>query len=248
MSNADHEYRFVVDGFVPSTLPMARLAEYMSDLAQLLGETDHVHFERLDSGSVELVHRIDSGAEPRIRRRIRDVEGEGALPEVARAFQSLNRRLTDDGASGTLRDSEGSAVINFPGQVVQQGVVWGPVEEVRDLDGVLIRIGGQGDPVPVHLQDAEEIHQCLATRELAQRLARHLYRDTLRVTGAGRWKRLADGSWSVLRFKINEFVVLDDTPLSEVVASLRAAEGTEWSFVENAHEVLRQLRDSEDTD
>jgi hypothetical protein len=36
------EYRFRIDAFTPETMPMARLAEYMSQLAQLLGEPTYV--------------------------------------------------------------------------------------------------------------------------------------------------------------------------------------------------------------
>ena len=48
--NDQHEYRFVIDALSPDTLPMARLAEYMGELARLLGRPDQVHFERLGGG------------------------------------------------------------------------------------------------------------------------------------------------------------------------------------------------------
>ena len=40
---------FVIqDSFTPATLPMARLAEYLADLATVLGEKEHVHFLESD--------------------------------------------------------------------------------------------------------------------------------------------------------------------------------------------------------
>ena len=57
------EYRFVIDAYRPDTLPMARLAEYMGELARLLGRLDQVHFVRLEEGSTALVQRV----EPRLR-------------------------------------------------------------------------------------------------------------------------------------------------------------------------------------
>jgi len=62
------------------------------------------------------------------------------------------------------------------------------------LDGVLIRVGGRDDTVPVHLRDGERIHLCHAARDMAKRLAVHLYGPVLRVQGNGRWKRDADGT------------------------------------------------------
>jgi hypothetical protein len=42
------EYVFRIDAFTPDTLPMARLAEYLSALAKLLGHQEHTHFVRVD--------------------------------------------------------------------------------------------------------------------------------------------------------------------------------------------------------
>ncbi|MFZ0864037.1 MAG: hypothetical protein ABR881_23780 [Candidatus Sulfotelmatobacter sp.] len=36
-SRKHREYRFEIDAFTPATIPMARLAEYVSDLAKIFG-------------------------------------------------------------------------------------------------------------------------------------------------------------------------------------------------------------------
>jgi len=46
---------FVIDAYSPETLPMSRLAEYMAQLATLLGEKDHVHFVELAA----LIHAVE---------------------------------------------------------------------------------------------------------------------------------------------------------------------------------------------
>ena len=57
--NEDYEYRFRIDVFKPDTMPMGRLAEYMADLSQLLGEKEQVHFVRLEEGSkIELAYDL----------------------------------------------------------------------------------------------------------------------------------------------------------------------------------------------
>lgn len=49
------EYRFQIDAYTPETITMARLAEYMTYLAQVLGETASVHFDRLLGSSRKAV-------------------------------------------------------------------------------------------------------------------------------------------------------------------------------------------------
>lgn len=110
------------------------------------------------------------------------------------------------------------------------------------LDGVLIRVGGRDDTVPVHLRDGDAIHMCNATRDMARRLAVHLYGPTLRVRGDARWERDADGVWSMKRFNITEFDELDDAPLGEVVARLRSVEGGGWKDIDDPSADIRLLR------
>ena len=42
------EYRFEIDAFTPDTIPMARLAQYLGDIARMMGQEASVHFARVD--------------------------------------------------------------------------------------------------------------------------------------------------------------------------------------------------------
>jgi hypothetical protein len=53
------EYRLKIDVFTVDSLPMSRLAEYMTELARLLGEQERVHFSHLERGSAVLVSNIE---------------------------------------------------------------------------------------------------------------------------------------------------------------------------------------------
>ncbi len=245
MSDLRHEYRFEIDACSPDTLPMSRLAEYMADLAQLLGEVERVHFARLEAGSAVLVQYVESAALPKVRERIRTIATEEPVPDVARAYETLNRRLAGDNAIGSLRESTGSEVIRFPGRERLQPLTFGPFNQPGILDGVLIRVGGRDDTVPVHLQDGDTIHLCNATREMARRLASHLYGATLRVRGHGRWERDADG-WLLKRFNITDFEELDEASLSDVVAQLRNVKGSGWRKVDNPSAELKRSRASDE--
>ena len=240
------EYRFVIDAYRPDTLPMARLAEYMGELARLLGTPDQVHFVRLEEGSAVLVQRVEPEAAPDVKERLRALQQDNPPDDAARSFVALNRYLADDNATGILQEGEGADVIRFPGGEEPAPVTFGAFNQTGVLDGVLIRIGGRDDTVPAHLRDGETIHLCNATREMARRLAVHLYGPPLRVHGNGRWERDADGGWVMKRFNITSFDVLDDAPLGEVAQRLRDVEGSGWKEIEDPTAELRHLRGLEE--
>jgi hypothetical protein len=239
-----HEYKFRIDAYTPATMPMSRLAEYMQDLAALLGEKEHVHFVRLDPGSTVLVQQIDRESVPRVHARVSAInvtEGEG--PEDAlRAFKALDRRLAEDNATGHLCTGDGAEIIRFPGCEKAKPLTFGAFTQPGSLDGLLIKIGGKDETVPAHIQEGDTVYICNATREMARRLAPHLFAATLRVHGNGRWERDAEGNWNLKRFNIAEFEVLEDAPLSEVVARLRQVQGCGWKEIDDPYTELQHLR------
>ena len=244
--NEQQEYRFVIDACRPDTLPMARLAEYMGELARLLGRVDQVHFVRLEAGSTVLVQSVEPEAAPDVKERLHAVRQDNPPEDAAKAFTALNRYLADDNATGILQESGGTEVIRFPGREAPAPVTFGAFNQPGVLDGALIRIGGRDDTVPAHLRDGDTIHLCNATREMARRLAVHLYGPPLRVQGNGRWEREAAGRWVMKRFNITSFVELDDAPLGEVARRLRDVEGSGWKEIEDPTAELRRLRGLEE--
>lgn len=242
MKDLPSEFRFTIDAFTPDTFPMSRLAEYMADLARLLGEVERVHFLRLEDGSTALVHSIEPEAVPVVRQRVQSVTSDDVPKDVAKACTRLNRLLAEDNAIGSLRESESDEVVEFPGREQQELVTYGALSQPGVLDGELIRIGGRDETVPVHIRDGDAIHICNTNREIARRLAVHLYGTTLRVQGIGRWERDADEGWSLRRFNINEFQVLSDALLSEVVGQLQGVEGSDWKNLDDPSAELEQLR------
>ena len=241
-----YEYRFRIDVFTPDTMPMARLAEYMSDLAQLLGEKERVHFVRLDEGSTVLVQKVETQAQPKVNERLQGaVSGEGP-DDVIRTFRAIDRRLAQDNAVGSLFEEAGAEILRFPGREAPKPLTFGAFNEHGSLDGVLIRIGGKDATVPVHIQDGEVTHQCNATREMARNLAPYLYGATLRVHGEGRWERDAEGVWLLKRFNIQDFETLDDAPLRSVVDRLRQVRGNRWKEMEDPLAELQRLRQGYD--
>jgi hypothetical protein len=223
-----HEYRLRIDVFDPHSLPMSRLAEYITELARLLGEEERVHFSRLEPGSAVLVSRVEEAALPQVGERLRKVRDGHGPKDAMQAYKALDNLLAKDNATASLSGG-GAEIIAFPGRTRPKPMRYGPFREESSLDGVVIRLGGRDDTIPVHLEDAEgAIYQCQSTVELSKQLARHYRGGTVRVYGSGRWVREENSSWTLLDFNISRFEVIDDTPLTDVATKLRAVKGGEW--------------------
>jgi hypothetical protein len=234
------EYRLRIDAYTPDTLPLWRLAEYLADLAVLLGEREHVHFRRIEKGSAVLVQSIDWESYPKVRSRVHAVKRRQAPQEVLRRADEFNRRLADDHAAATLYDPQGSKVLQFRGRDTHEEPEYA-FSQPGELYGTVVVIGGTSDPVPVHLQDGANIHLCEASRALARELAVHIFGVTIAVTGLGRWARSAAGEWKMRSFRIQQFRVLDDRPLAEVVEQLRRVDA-DWVQRPDPLGELEQLR------
>jgi len=245
------EQRFKIDAYTPRTFPMARLAEYMGDLASLLGESSHVHFLRLDEGSTQIVHFIDDEALPKIDERLdRTQRGEGPS-DALEAVKRINRKLREDNGTGVLIEATAAEIIRFPGRELSEPVSFGAFNQQGSLDGIVIVVGGKTDPVPVHVQsieDPDRIHHCYAPRPVAKELASYIFGPELRVSGIGRWSRDVEGKWNLERFTINSFEILSDQSLTSIVASLRAVKGSEWESLDDPWSELDLIRSGERKD
>jgi hypothetical protein len=247
MPEQKYRYRFVIEeSFTPDTLPMRHLAGYMSDLADLLGEEPSVHFVQIASGSTVLVQDVDRAAYPKVRKRVHAVKRGDAAPDAQRAYDSLDRRLAADNASGALIEEQTASqtparVLEFPGKRKVVELEYGPITQAGSLQGAVIVVGGESDPVPVHLQDGDTVHICRARRQVAKELAEHIFGCTVRVSGNGRWLRDSTGVWVMRSFQIMSFAVLEDSALSTVVAKLRQIPG-KWKEKPDSTRVLHALR------
>jgi len=242
MAKKSFEYRFLIDAFSPETLPMSRLAEYMAELASMLGEEKSVHFVKLECGSTVLVQRVEWEAVPKVRERIHAVRMREGPPEAQKAFDNLDRKLARDNAKGELRDQLGAKVIQFPGRTRESAEFYGPFNQPGILDGVLIRVGGERDPVPVHLEDGiGEVYMCHASRHIARDMAPQIFGPILRVNGTGRWHRTQEGQWEMDRFNISTFDVLRETTFRHLVNKLRTLP-TDLGHSEDPIGILDKIR------
>ena len=215
------ELRFRIDAFRPETLPMARLAEYLTQLAVILGETRSVHLVRIEEGSTVLVHEVDHAVVPSIESRVADVREGGGPAAARRAFRKMNDHLAEDDARAYLHSGDtDSQLLAFPGRAESGGDLR-PPKQRGTVSGVVVRVGGVGDRIPVLLDShGERTAGCHADRTTAKKLGRHLF-EPVRLYGEGQWKRGTDGSWGIDHFSIQRFTALDKATLSEVLEKLR---------------------------
>lgn len=240
------EQRFTIDGLTPETLSLERLAEYLGELARLLGHKDAIHFHAVESGSAALVYRIDEVDAPRVMIRLAAVEAGEGPDDAVRAYHALNRKLAQDRATARVLDQTGTIIIRFPGCEATPSEAFGPFAQRGSLEGMVVRVGGKDETARVILEDhGSHWSNCVTTREIASELGRHLYRGRVRVHGVGRWRRDQDGAWHLDRFRIESFEPLDEASLAETVVRLRAVPGNEWVVLPDLWAALRSLREDE---
>jgi hypothetical protein len=215
------EYRFKIDAYTPQTMPMHRLAAYMTELSQMLGERDAVHFRRLESGSTVLVHKIEREAVPKVRDRISRVRAGDAPSDALRAYRAINKMLRDDDAIAVLRDKDKAGIIiRFPGREEAEEE-FASVKQYGSIDGVVTWLGGSDETAHVTLEtEGQQVSYIFTTRTIAKALGAKLY-EPVRLHGQGKWRRDSEGNWSLINFKVESFEPLDDAPLSSVVEQLR---------------------------
>jgi hypothetical protein len=239
---AGENFHFKIEGFTPETLPMSRLAVYLTDLAALIGHETKVHFLKVAKGSADLVHVVEEEQQAEVIYRLHMVK-QGLGPVDAQvAFRNLNNKLSEDGKTAKMTRGRGK-LLAFPG-VQALPPTYGPVYMQGHLDGKLIRVGGKDGTKPIHIMNEDAYYICNANAEIARRLA-PAYERFIRVYGNGRWFRQSDGKWILDHFTIKDFEFLDSDPLLAVVEQLRAIPDNEWRTVKDPLRELASIRGKE---
>jgi hypothetical protein len=223
-------------------MPLARLAEYLGELAKILGEDHSIHLVEIEPGSTVLVHRIDEEAAPKILDRAAAVRRGDAPAAAMRSYNNINKLLRDDGASASLLE-DGAEILDFPGKKADLPR-FPTVSERAELDGMVMRVGGMGDPVPLTLatDSGAALSGCYARRPIAKQLGQKLF-EPVRLFGEGRWSRTAEGLWTLNWFRVDNFQELESEGLADALIKLRAVPGLDWG--ENIVEEFLMLRHGE---
>lgn len=240
--NSPQTYDFRIDVWKPDTLPMSRLADYLGKLALLFGNKEHVHFMKVRKGSAIPEIMVDEPAVPRVAARLKLASSPDAPEDLVRVSRDINRMLRDDNATGILRLKGGAKIIDFPGKktpLAEEAVVY----EFGELDGVVIKIGGKDETVPVLLEGEDGVfYPCNTDRETARKLAPYIFGGSVRIAGRGKWRRTEERDWELEKFDIKTFEPLDETSLVDVITAMRAIEGSDWNGLDDPQAKLKRIR------
>lgn len=238
-------YTLYINAYTPETIPMARLAQYMQNLAVMLGHDAGVHFDTLKPGSTQLVTKIDHEDVPKVATHLAQVKrGEGS-PDAFKAQAEIDRLLAEDNATGFVYEDEdvSAKIIVFPGVTRPKPITFGPFNQEGSLDGILISVSGADQTVHLQLQNGDIKYTGIDTnRDTARRLAKHMY-EPVRVFGTGRWMRDEEGKWILKRFKVESYNVLTADDLKEAIERMRGIEGSEWKGMDDPIGALKALRE-----
>lgn len=235
------EYEFYIDAYTPSSIPMARLAQYLTELASFFGHPHSVHFARLKKGSLGVVARVAHEAVPKVRVRLQNARDPNAPQDVRKPYKKIDEMLRNDNAVGKLLRGTSNVVV-FPGRKGATNQRMGPFTEPSMLDGKIVRVGGTDETAHVLVEDSDgKIWSAECTRELAVELAQFLYKHPVRVIGSARWVRTEIGEWEQLNFRAKEFIKLIDADLSAAVGKLRDIQA-DWKKESDPADLLRRVR------
>ncbi len=227
---------------------MERLGEYVQEVAKLFGETDNVHFIRVEKGSLQILHKVEFQAVPKVEERIAKARQDEGPTEPIQAIKTINRMLRDDNAVGLIGRKRGEIIIKFRGRE-EKPISLGFISQEGSLDGVVNVVGGDSDPCPVHIKSSDDgqTYLCNASRAVAKELAKNMFDVEIRAQGVGRWFRDDDERWVLDRFRIRSFEILKDLPLTAVVADLRSVPGSEWPRLKDPWGQLNRIRSGPET-
>ncbi len=233
-------YIFRLSPYTPETLPLGRLAEYASALAEVLGHSDAVHLQEIEPGSVKLALKIDEPAVASVEARLAEVSAGGGPDDARRGVERIADWLARDGGTATLDTANDSAtILSFPSRKPAAPPI--SVSEVGCLDGQIVRLGINREKPAVWLDTDSGRIACGLSKSQAKAMAAHLF-DWVRVTGLGTWERSSQGTWLPRSFTIQAFEPLDDTDLTNVLANIRSSAGV-WPDSDTIQAALRDMRD-----
>ena len=221
---------------------MARLAEYIQELAALMGSEAHVHYRGATKGSTVLHAEVEPEDLPQVEERLRLAATDGAAADLRKVFARIEALLRADNARGSL-SHKGERLIKFLGIDAVIAARIGPVHEATTMEGEVVRVGGKDKTVHALLVggDGQEMKLTTRSRDLAKQLAGHLF-TKVRVHGTGVWFRSESGEWDLDELRLETFEPVSARSLLEAVAELRAVAGSGWHGVADPLAAVRSLR------
>ncbi len=234
------ELAFMIPAYTSETMPLDRLLQYLRQIGDVLGAAHDLHLIRIDPSSTKPVFGLRTPAAVQARACAQAVSGGHGTRDQRAAFSRIRQMVREDGGDAANLSDRTGVILEFPAATGAMGEISG-VRQVSHFDGVVQRVGGSGDPVPVLMEDLSGgvVSGFTAPRHLAKDIARLLF-EPVRLSGIGHWDRDAAGEWTLSKMLIQACEPLSGETLGQVVQRLRAAP-VQWP--DDADDVLRHERE-----
>lgn len=219
------EFRWVLKGHTPDTMPMARLAEYMQEVGKLLGFQDSVFCRRIEAGSLVLVARTaDPSSGGKVAARVEAVRAGAGNADAIKAFDAINRMLCEDAATASIQRGT-ATILRFPGKAVLPYRAL-TVTDTGSVTGYLYMLSHGKDGFSARLRVDDGAIICGVQKRAISALKECLF-ETVRVSGLGRWRQDDAGAWRIQTMSIESVKLLKTSGLRTAIEDLRAIE-VDW--------------------
>ena len=243
---------FKIDAVSKETIPLLDLAAYIDQFAKLLGSHDSVHLHDVQEGSLTISCDVGEGAFESVQERVSHASQPDSDPSAYNSYRELNAYLKRDQSSGVVSEGTNSdyqKIIEIPGIREENIEMYQAIWEAGNVDGIPTRFGGKSlDPqwIPILLNDNGTVVNCEAKPEVAVEIIPHFLKVPIRASGQGRWVYSENEGWRLAKFRIEQFVALDNRPLAEAVAEIREVYvGTDWAKSDDPITQISRLRNDE---
>lgn len=211
-------YKFEIENFSPETMPFGRLVEYYAEIKRMLGHTDGVHLIDVQEGCHASCFKVDARAKNDFEQRLVQIASDTAPRAALRARDTINEMLREDGTRAEFVGSFVGNVIEFPGKLMDQDVVY-TARDAATFVGELYHIAGSDDGVRLRVStDDSGVVFCKTSREVGRSIRGFLF-ERVRITGRGLWTRTRNGEWAVRDMTVTEF---SPVPKDDLRATLEA--------------------------
>ncbi len=214
------QYPLRIERIKPGEMSLLRLGEYLEQFAKLLGSTDRVHLGEIVENCTTVVALVDANVKYMVSPRIRDAAAGRAKGEAASAFQRLNEMVGEDNTTASL-PIPGGEVVQFVGRGGLEPEI-GPVFETTTIQGTLTRLQDLADGrlgISIRQADGDTVRGDTAGENTTQLLP--FFRQFVRATGTGKWRRNEAGRWVLEHFQVSHFDQPAAGTLAEVLAEAR---------------------------
>lgn len=229
----------------PDRVPLAHLGEYLQEFAGLLGEENRPVFKGIKKASIGCLAAVPVERTHLSRARITQAKND-VSSKSGRHLRAIEALMGKDAIKqAQILDQNGLVIHTIFGiqpeptssneRLYQEGMV----------DGWVTGLVGADDSMHLYVRDNFDRDLRLIVRDdaMARQILTHFRAGTIRLRVRGTWLR-NDNGWApeVSKCQVLSFERLDDTPLSEALATAARVPGNGWSEMKDpmAHwEIIR---------